>query len=290
MAPIVFVLVLKQASAETGKKLKGEKQVMRDKITAATRVAATLLLASLAGRALLAQDAATATKDDAMARQHLQQASERRYGWDKSLKGFTADFALTRDGKTCNGRVTVKLTGMRGDIEVTCDEPSANRAVQEVLGNTVLHTRAATFQESFGDSTFALGGKGVHGGTVIQLTGHRFFKDFTVKDGFIVQNHGGAGGFESEVNVHQVAWIAELGKTVPKESYATIITGSGDNAVTRNIHTWEDWAAAHGSWFPTRHRSVMTVGEKKTESLLVLDNIKVERTPEEEKGQKKREE
>ncbi len=255
-----------------------------------TLLAAGAVLACLAGSAAWAQEPAVPTKDDAKARQLLQEASGRRYRWDKNLKGFIADFALTRDDKVVKGSVTVKLTGMRGDIQVTCDDDSAKRAVREVLGNTVLHTRATTFDDSFGKSSFALAGPGKAGGTVIKLTGHGFFTDFTVKDGFIVQNHGGAGGFKSEVNVHQVAWVAELGKTVPKESSATIITGSGDDAVTRKIHTWEDWGAAQGYVFPTRHRAVMTVGEKKTESLLVLDNIKVERAPEEEKRQKKREE
>jgi len=237
------------------------------------------LLACLAWSPAWAEQPAVSTKDDAKARQLLQEASGRRYRWDKDLKGFSADFALTRDGKVVKGSVTVKLTGMRGDIQVACDDDSAKRAVREVLGNTVLHTRATTFDASFGKSSFALAGPGKDGGTVIKLTGHGFFKDFTVKDGFIVQNHGGAGGFESEVNVHQVAWIAELGMTVPKESSATITTGSGEDQVTRRIHTQEDWGQVHGYWFPTRHRSVMTVGEKKTETLLVLDNIKVETAP-----------
>ena len=218
-------------------------------------------------------------EDDAKARQLLEQASSRRYRWDTNLKGFTADFTLTREGTSVTGKVTVALTGSRGDIQVDGDDAATKRAVREVLGNTVLHTRAATFEQSFGGSSFALGEQGRQGGTVIKLSGHRFFSDFTVKDGFIIQNHGGAGGFQSEVNVHQVAWIAELGKTVPKESSATIITGDGDDKVTRTIHTWEDWSPAHGNWFPTRHRSVMTVGKDKSESLLLLENIQVEPAP-----------
>ncbi|WP_145054368.1 hypothetical protein [Lignipirellula cremea] len=77
-----------------------------------------------------------------------------------------------------------------------------------------------TFEQSFPDNRFVLGGRGRSRRQAIQWTGRRIFKDLTFKGGFIVQNHGGADGFESEVNVHQVAWIAALGKTLPKEASA----------------------------------------------------------------------
>lgn len=258
---------------------------MKAKLQVTMRVAALVCL-WLVGSAAWCQEAgnpdipqSTApAEEQAQARRLLQEATARRYRWDKELKSFTADFSLTRDGKTVKGSVTVKLTGPRGDIQVSCDDEAAKQAVREVLGNTVLHTRATTFDDSFGNCSFALAGAGKYGGTVIKLTGHSFFKDFTVKDGFIVQNHGGVGGFLSEVNVHQLTWIAELGKTVPKESSATISFGAGQDTTTRHIHTWEDWGQAHGYWFPVRHRSLIIVGDDKTETLLLLDNFQVEKT------------
>ena len=64
-----------------------------------------------------------------------------------------------------------------------------------------------------------------HGGTKIAVSGHGFFKDFTVKDGNIIENHGGHGAMSSEVKVHQVVWMADSGKTLPREYAFTIKTG-----------------------------------------------------------------
>ena len=74
------------------------------------------------------------------------------------------------------------------------------------------------FDKTFGDCTFAIEGEGTRGGTKIKVSGHGFFTDFTVKDGHIIENHGGHGAMfnVTEVSVRQVVWMAESGKTLPR--------------------------------------------------------------------------
>ena len=55
-------------------------------------------------------------------------------------------------------------------------------------------------------------------------TGHGFFKDFTIKDGNIIENHGGHGEMSTEVKVHQVVWLADTGKILPRAYSFTIKT------------------------------------------------------------------
>ena len=224
-------------------------------------------------------EAATTTTDDPAARELFREASGRRYRWDKDLKGFSADVTLEQNGKSATGTVTVKLGSAKLDIQVASDNPALEGVVRELVGVSVVHARPNNFDESYAKTTFALAGPGRHGGTVIKMTGHSIFKDFTVKDGFIVQNHTGGPGFETEVNVEQVAWVAELGKTVPKELLAKIVSGEGDSKVTRWRHSREDWTQVDGYWFPNHYRLTITEGESKTESALTLANIRVERTP-----------
>ena len=69
------------------------------------------------------------------------------------------------------------------------------------------------FRHGLRGCTFAIEGEASRGGPKIKLTGHGFFKDFTVKDGHIIENHGGHGEMSSEVSVRQVVWVAESGKT-----------------------------------------------------------------------------
>ncbi len=239
----------------------------------------TLSVALANQAATTTNEAATTIKDDPAARELFREASGRRYRWDRDLQGFSADVTLELNGKSTTGTVTVKLDTPRLDIQVTGDDPALESYVREAVGISIVHARPTNFDESFAKTTFALAGPGRHGGTVITMTGHPVFRDFTVKDGFIVQNHTGAPGFETEVNVEQVAWIAELGKTVPKELLAKIVTGEGASKVTRWRHNREDWSQVDGYWFPTRYRTAITEGEVKTESTLTLANLRVEKNP-----------
>ena len=93
------------------------------------------------------------------------------------------------------------------------------------------------FDKTFGDCTFAIEGEGSRGGTKIKLSGHGFFKDFTIKDGNIIENHGGHGEMSSEVTVHQVVWMAESGKTLPREYSFKIKTGDHEQT-GRTVESW----------------------------------------------------
>ena len=68
--------------------------------------------------------------------------------------------------------------------------------------------RASSFEKAFGSCSFAIAGEGAHGGTKIAITGHGFFKDFTVKEGNIIENHGGHDAMSTEVKVQQIVWLA----------------------------------------------------------------------------------
>ena len=156
------------------------------------------------------------------------EAFNQRYRWNENLKGFSADFTLTGEGKAAKGSIKADLSKPHGGVEVTCDDEQVKKLVQETVTSTVTHTRAASFTLGFANCGFSIAGDGTQGGTKIALSGHPFFKDFTVKDGNIVENHGSRGEMSSEVKVHQVVWIADSGKTLPREYAFKIKTGSGE--------------------------------------------------------------
>jgi hypothetical protein len=155
---------------------------------------------------------------------------------------------------------------------VQCSDEEARKFVQETLSSTVTHTRATSFEKGFGSSTFAIAGDGTHGGTKITVSGHGFFKDFTIKDGHIIENHGGQGQMSSEVKVRQVVWMADSGKTLPREYGFTI--KSGDHEQTGK--TIETWREVESVWLPARYRMARSEGSTLVESTLQLENIKVE--------------
>src|SRR4029078_6810888 len=127
------------------------------------------------------------TEDIDVPRRIKEEAFIRLYRWNESLKGFSADFTLSREGKTVKGSLKADVTKPHGGVEAVCDDEEVKKLVQDTVGSTVTHTRAASFDKAFGSSTFAISGEAAHGGTKITLTGHGFFKDLTVKDGNIVQ-------------------------------------------------------------------------------------------------------
>jgi hypothetical protein len=221
---------------------------------------------------VLASFASTRAGDDTRARKMMEEAFNRRYRWSENFKGFSAEFALTREGKTAKGSIQVDMTKPHGGVTVTCTNEEVKQFVSETLASTVTHTRASSFDKSFGSSSFAIAGDGAHGGTKIIITGHGFFKDFTVKDGNIVANHGGHGEMSSEVNVRKIVWLAECGKTLPHEYGFTIKSGDRER-LGRNEEVWRE---IDGVWLPTWCRLVRTEGSAPVESLLRLENIKVE--------------
>jgi len=228
-----------------------------------------MAMAGLAIGALLAPGLA---QDEARAHKLMEDAFSRRYRWNESLKGFLADFTLTGEGKTIKGSITADLIRPRGGVAVTCDDEQVKNLVQETVTSTVTHTRAASFDQAFGSCKFSIAGDGTHGGTKIAVSGHGFFKDFTVKDGNIIENHGNRGEMSSEVKVHQVVWIANSGKTLPREYAFKIKTGNGEHTG----QTTETWREINGAWLPTWYRMIRNDGGTPVESMLRLENIKVE--------------
>jgi hypothetical protein len=211
--------------------------------------------------------------DDARARKLLEEAFNRRYRWPENFKSFSADFSFRRDDRTVQGSVKADVTRMHGGVEVTCDDEDVKKLVQNTIGSTVTHSRASRFDKTFGDCAFAIAGEGARGGTKIALSGHGFFKDFTVKDGNIIENHGGHGAMSSEVSVRQVVWMAETGKTLPREYAFKVRTGDREETGK----TTESWREVDGVWLPTGYRMTRSQGSAPVESMLRLENVKVER-------------
>src|SRR6516165_470759 len=177
------------------------------------------------GMATLALVSPTLAGDDSRARKLMEDAFNRRYRWAENFKGFSADFSYRREGKTVQGTLKADATDPHGGVVVTCDDENVKKLVQSTIASTVTHSRASRFDTAFHDCTFAIEGEGSRGGTKIKVSGHGFFRDFTVKDGNIIENHGGHGEMSSEVSVHQVVWIADSGKTLPHEYAFKIKTG-----------------------------------------------------------------
>jgi hypothetical protein len=228
---------------------------------------------SLIGLALGAMSTTARAEDEPRARKMMEDAFSRRYRWAEDFKGFSADFTYTKEGKSVKGSLRADVTKPRGGVEVTCDDEAVKKLVQETVASTVTHTRASSFEKGFGSCTFAIAGDGSHGGTKIAVSGHGFFKDFTVKDGQIIENHGGHGDMSSEVRVRSVVWMADSGKTIPREYGFTIKTG--DHAQRGgNVETWRE---IDGVWLPTRYRMARIDGSNAAvESTLQLENVRPE--------------
>ena len=231
-----------------------------------------LQVMAIAGLAIGASSAPAMAQDSKRVRKLLEEAFNRRYRWNENLQGFSADFTLNSEGKMTKGTIKADLTKPRGGVTVNCDDQHVKKLVQETVGSTVTHTKAASFDHGFGSSEFSIAGDGTHGGTRIALAGHAFFKDFTVKDGNIVENHGERGDMASEVKVHQVVWIADSGKTLPREYSFKIKTGNTE----QTGQTTETWREIDHIWLPAWYRMVRNEGSTPVESMLRLENIKVE--------------
>lgn len=211
--------------------------------------------------------------DETRGKKMMEEAFNRRYRWSESFKGFSADFALTREGKTVKGSIKADATKPHGGVTVDCADEEVKKLVSDTIASTVTHTRASSFDKAFGSCSFAIAGDGAKGGTKIALTGHGFFKDFTVKDGNIVENHGGHGEMSSEVKVEQVVVLVESGKTLPRAYSFTIKTGDKEQA-GKNVESWRE---VDGVWLPARMHLVRNEGSAAPiECMLSLENIKVE--------------
>ncbi len=231
-----------------------------------------LAMAGLATLAL-ASAARAGDGDDPRARKLMEDAFNRRYRWAEDFKGFSADFSYRREGRTVQGTVRADVTKPHGGVEVTCDDEGVKKQVQLTIASTVTHSRASGFDKAFGNCTFALEGPGPRGGTRIKVSGHGFFKDFTVKDGHIVENHGGHGDMSTEVTVRQVVWMADSGKTLPREYAFRIKTGDHEETGT----TAETWREVDGVWLPSGYHMARAEGSTPVESTLRLQNVKVDR-------------
>jgi hypothetical protein len=231
-----------------------------------------LMLALIAPAAVMSLSAARAD-DDARARKMMEEAFNRRYRWNEAFKGFSADFSLVREGKTVKGTIKADATKPHGGVAVECDDADVKKLVGDTVASTVTHTRASSFEKAFGSCSFAIAGEGSLGGTKITITDHGFFKDFTIKDGNIIENHGGHEGMSSEVKVEQIVWLVKSGKTLPR-AYAFTIKNSDHEQAGKNMELWRE---IDGVWLPTRWHLVRNEGSAAAvESTLSLENVKIE--------------
>jgi hypothetical protein len=212
-------------------------------------------------------------EDDVRARRIMEEAFGRRYHWSESFRGFSADFVMTRAGKTVKGSIHADATRSHGGVAVECNDADAKKLVSDVVGSTITHTRASSFAKGFGSAAFAIASESPRGGTKITLTGHGFFRDFTVKDGNIIENHGGHGEMSTEVKVQQVVWLAGSGKTIPRGYSFTIKNGDLEEAGT-NL---ESWTETESVWVPTWWRLSRSEGSTTpVDSTLSLENVKIQ--------------
>jgi hypothetical protein len=210
--------------------------------------------------------------DEPRARKMMEDAFLRRYHWSEGFKGFSADFTVTREGKTVRGTIKADATKLHGGVTVDCTDEDVKKLVSDTVASTITHTRASSFEKSFGSTSFAIAGDGARGGTKIALTGHGFFKDFTVKDGHIIENHGGHGEMTSEVKVEQIVWLVETGKTLPRAYSFTVKTGDREQS-GKNVESWRE---IDGVWLPARMHLIRNEGSTAAvETMLALENIKV---------------
>ena len=77
----------------------------------------TLTVAVLAVFAALSSARAA---DDTRARKLMEEAFNHRYRWPESLKSFSADFTLTREGKNIKGSLKADVTKSHGGVTVEC--------------------------------------------------------------------------------------------------------------------------------------------------------------------------
>ena len=231
-----------------------------------------MLLALLAPAAVMSLSAARAD-DDSRARKMMEEAFNRRYRWNESFKGFSADFSFAREGKTVKGTIKADATKPHGGVLVECDDADVKKLVSETVASTVTHTRDFQLREGIRLVLLRDCRGGRHGGTKIAITGHGFFKDFTVKEGNIIENHGGHEAMATEVKVQQIVWLAETGKTLPR-TYAFVIKNGDQVQSGKNMEMWRD---IEGVWLPTRWHLVRNEeSAAAVESTLSLENVKVE--------------
>ena len=186
----------------------------------------------------------------------MEEAFNRRYHWDDSFKGFSADFKLFCDGKTVKGTIKADATKSHGGVTILKCHALAEKLVSDVVGSTITHTRGSSFDKSFGSCILCDRRRGLTGARRSRSTGHGFFKDFTVKDGNIIENHGGHGEMSTEVKVQQVVWLADTGKTLPRAYSFTIKNGDSEQS-GKNL---ESWTEIDGVWLPTWWRLRATKG------------------------------
>ena len=186
----------------------------------------------------------------------MEDAFNRRYRWSEGFKGFSADFTFTREGKTVKGSLKADVTKPHGGVEVDLRRRGGQEAGPG-HGRQHRHPHPGRqLRQGLRLCSLAIAGDGAHGGTKIAVSGHGFFKDFTVKDGQIIENHGGHGAMSSEVKVRQVVWMADSGKTLPREYAFTIKTGDHE----QSGKTTETWREIDGVWLPTWYRMTRTEG------------------------------
>ena len=203
----------------------------------------------------------------------MEEAFNRRYHWNEGFKGFSADFSYTREGNAVKGTIKADATKPHGGVAVECEDAEVKKLVSETVASAITHTRASSFEKAFGSCTFAIAGDGAHGGTKIAITGHGFFKDFTVKDGNIIENHGGHDAMSTEVKVEQIVWLASTGKTLPR-AYAFTIKNGDQEQSGKNMEMWRE---VEGVWLPTRWHLMRSAGTSvPVDSTIALENVKID--------------
>ena len=204
----------------------------------------------------------------------MEDAFNRRYRWSESFKGFSADFAFTREGKTVKGSIKADATKPHGGVTVECADEEVKKLVSDTVGSTVTHTRASNFEKAFGSCSFAIAGDWGPRGHEDRSLGSCVLQGFHRQGWQHFENHGGHGEMSSEVKVQHIVWMAECGKTLPRAYAFTIKTGDHEQS-GKNVESWHE---TDGVWLPARMHLVRNEGSAApVESMLTLENSRSSR-------------
>ena len=205
--------------------------------------------------------------DDPKAREALRRAFENTARWQKDFKGFTADLAVSINGKQTSGPVIVK--GPR-EVSVQLEDTEVQKWAQEQLGMIAVHRGPRSFEESDGKYTLTIEEDGHPFGSKLNIHGSNSF--YRIKDNRITQinrkmAHPGMAPFAFTINVEESAVTQDQKHLTTKY---TVYYYSPTDGKLNNVESFTDTHVRVGSSDLPASRRIITFenGEVVVKSLI----------------------
>ncbi|HLZ33516.1 MAG TPA: DUF3386 family protein [Nitrospira sp.] len=205
--------------------------------------------------------------DDPKAREALRRAFENTARWQKDFKGFTADLAVSINGKQTSGPVIVK--GPR-EVSVQLEDAEVQKWAQEQLGMIAVHRGPRSFEESDGKYTLTIEEDGHPFGSKLNIHGSNSF--YRIKDNRITQinrkmAHPGMAPFAFTINVEESAVTQDQKHLTTKY---TVYYYSPTDGKLNNVESFTDTHVRVGSSDLPASRRIITFenGEVVVKSLI----------------------